>query len=191
MFTDFPSFFHHFDIPLYLCPTSSSLLSQRKKKSFSFFKVMTPSFLISSHHPNINKHRCERVCLYMSLFTSCYHTKHAYILYFLFVSVKPWSLFHTSTQRYKSLYRCRRYLILSFATKFLFIITFIHMNLHTNTYDHAHAHTHTHTHIHTVAVFNLLNYELLFEWDNVLHISKCKKHRKGKPLHKSWQVWKN
>lgn len=187
MFTDFPSFFHHFNIPLYLCPISSSLLSQRKKKSFSFFKAMTPSFLISSHHPNIHKHRCERVCLCMSLFTSCYHTKHVYILYFLFVSVKPWSLFHTSTQRFKSLYRCRSYLILLFATKCLFIIIFIHMHLHTNTYDWVRAHTH----VRTATVFNLLNYELLFEWDNVLRISKCKKHRQGKPLHKSWQVCKN
>lgn len=66
VFFDFPSFlpqliFHHFNISLYLYPTSSRLLSQEETELL-ISKVMTPS-LISSHGPNINKHRCECVCI--------------------------------------------------------------------------------------------------------------------------------
>lgn len=54
--------FHHFNISLYFYPTSSPLLSQEETELL-ISKVMTPSLLISSRGPNINKHTCEWVCL--------------------------------------------------------------------------------------------------------------------------------
>lgn len=99
LFTDFPFFlpqliFHHLS-NFYLYPTSSLLPQEETKRLIS--TVMTPSLLFSSLGPNVNRHRCECGWLRVSLFTSCYCTKHTWRQLALFsFCIKPWKLFHSS-----------------------------------------------------------------------------------------------
>lgn len=84
--TNFSSF-QYFSISLtnFLFPPISE-----EETELLISKVMTPFLVTSSHHPNVNKHRCEYVCPYIALFTSRDHTKHTclYLILFLCETLK-------------------------------------------------------------------------------------------------------